>query len=336
MPMTFNDAPTNTQDRSFLAYHSTAARSFVALESDDGGSPPAGPLKPGLRRYSPAIDASQTVDTSVVHGELLTFHKRDLVELEFLLRSHLILLLPDGISGRCVWSNGCQTRKLSSVGPKTVLFNPAGKYLRIRTSLSQNYCRVLSLVIEPEITKRFSHESTDFTGLEFRQEIGLENQGVRQVLSAIQQEIETPGLNCRFYINALLTVLLTRLIRCASNLAPPRPPTYSKGGLPNWRLKLAIELLERDLAKTPSLAELAQPLRLHPTSLCRAFKQSTGMPPHRYLLVHRVNRAKEMMKDRKLTLTQIALECGFGGSSQFSVVFKRIVGISAREYRRSL
>jgi AraC family transcriptional regulator len=60
------------------------------------------------------------------------------------------------------------------------------------------------------------------------------------------------------------------------------------------------------------------------------------MSPHRYLLVHRINRAKEMIKDQKLTLTQIALECGFGGSSQFSVVFKRIAGVSPSEYRRAL
>jgi AraC-like DNA-binding protein len=330
--MATNDALTSSQDRSFLVHPSKNA----ALEAGYDGPPPVGPLKPELRRCNPPVDACKTVDTNVVHGELLTFHKRDLVQLEFLLRSHLIVLLPDGISGGCQWSNGRLARKLSPVVPETILFNPAGEYLSIRTRLSQNDCRVLSLLIGPEITERFRHESTDLTSLEFRQEIGLEDQGVRQVLLAIQQEIETPGLNSRFYINTLLTVLFTRLIRCASNLAPPRPPTYTKGGLPNWRLRRAIELLEGDPSKTPSLVELAQPLRLHPTSFCRAFKQSTGMSPHRYLLVHRVNRAKKMMKDQKLTLTQIALECGFGGSSQFSVVFKRIAGVSPSEYRRAL
>ena len=128
-------------------------------------------------------------------------------------------------------------------------------------------------------------------------------------------------------------LLLTQLMRCASNFAAPRQPAYVKGGLPNWRLKRALELLETNQTKTPSLAEIAGPLRLHPTSFCRAFKQSTGLSPHRYLLEHRVNRAKEMMKDRKRTLTEIALDCGFSGSSQFSIVFKRITGVSPRDYR---
>jgi AraC family transcriptional regulator len=138
------------------------------------------------------------------------------------------------------------------------------------------------------------------------------------------------------YIDSLLMLLLTQLMRCASNFAASRQPAYVKGGLPNWRLKRALELLETDLTKTPSLADLAAPLRLQPTSFCRAFKQSTGLSPHRYLLEHRVNRAKEMMKDRKRTLTEIALDCGFSSSSQFSIVFKRITGVSPRNYRLSL
>jgi AraC family transcriptional regulator len=84
------------------------------------------------------------------------------------------------------------------------------------------------------------------------------------------------------------------------------------------------------------LAEVAELIGLHPTSFCRGFKQSTGLSPHRYMLVHRVNRAKEMMDDQRLSLTEIALECGFSSSSQFSVVFKKIAGMSPREFRRSL
>jgi transcriptional regulator GlxA family with amidase domain len=86
----------------------------------------------------------------------------------------------------------------------------------------------------------------------------------------------------------------------------------------------------------PALSEIAEAVNLHQASFCRAFKQSTGLSPHHYLLVHRVNRAKEMMKDPSRTLTDIALDCGFSSSSQFSVVFKRIVGRPPRKYRSSI
>ncbi len=195
---------------------------------------------------------------------------------------------------------------------------------------------MLMLMIDPALVNRLDVDDVNLTKLQFCQQIGIEDQGVRQTLVAMEQEIEAPGLNSRSYIDTLSLLLLTRLMRCASNYAAPSQPAYVKGGLPNWRLRRALELLEADLTKTPSLVELAGSLRLHPTSFCRAFKQSTGLPPHRYLLARRVDRGKEMMKDQKRTLTEIAFDCGFGSSSQFSVAFKRITGVSPRCYRRSL
>jgi AraC-like DNA-binding protein len=269
------------------------------------------------------------------YAELITFDKQDKTELEFSSHSHLIILLPDGISGGCEWNNGSQSGKLSSVAPNTILFNPARDYLWIRKRTSQP-CRILLLSIDSTLVNRLGVGDVNLTDLRFHQQIGIKDQGIRLSLAAIKQEIEAPGLNSTLYIDSLLLLLLTQLMRCASNFATPRQPAYVKGGLQNWRLKRALELLEADQTKTPSLAELAGPLRLRPTSFCRAFKQSTGLSPHRYLLERRVNRAKEMMTDRNRTLTEIALDCGFSSSSQFSVVFKRITGISPRGYRSSL
>ena len=289
-----------------------------------------GSAKSTLVPYSvnPTVHANRTFDGNAVHGELLTFAKRDATEFEFSLESHLIILLPDGMSGGCEWSNGCQTKKLSFVVPNTILFNPAREYLWIRKRQSRKYCRMLMLTIDPTLVNRLDVDDVNVAELQFRQQMGVEDKGVRLTLVAIMQEIEAPELNSRSYIDTLLVLLLTRLMRCSSNFATPRRPAHVEGGLPNWRLERALELLEADLTKTPSLAELAAPLRLHPTSFCSAFKQSTGLSPHRYLLAHRINRAKEMMKDQNLTLTEIALDCGFSSSSQFSTVFKRITGVS--------
>ena len=195
---------------------------------------------------------------------------------------------------------------------------------------------MLLFTIDPALMKRLDVGDVNVAKLQFCQQIGIEDQGVGRTLLAIMQEIEEPGLNSRLYIDTLLMLLLTGLMRCASNFATPLRPVYVKGGLPNRRLKRALELLEADFTKTPSLAELARPLGLHPTSFCRAFKQSTGLSPHRYLLAQRINRAKEMMKDQNRTLTEIALDCGFSSSSQLSVVFKRIAGVSPRIFRLSL
>jgi AraC-like DNA-binding protein len=326
MVMGFNTVPTADQVRPLSSGRSTAlatlnrsAKSTVVPHS-----------------INSMLHANCTLDGHSMLDALITFDKRDATELEFASQSHLVILMPDGISGGCEWSNGSQAGKLSSVAPNTVIFNPARDHLLIRKRASQQHCRIVIVSIDPTLVNRLDMSDINMAGLQFCQQIGIEDQGVHQILVAIKQEAEAPGLNSRLYVDTLLMLLLTRLMRCASNFAAPRRSAYVRGGLPNWRLKRALELLEADQTKAPSLAEIAGPLRLHPTSFCRAFKQSTGRSPHRYLLEHRVKRAKEMMKDPSLTLTRIAMDCGFSCSSQFSVVFKRITGVSPRNYRLSL
>jgi AraC family transcriptional regulator len=289
-----------------------------------------------IYRVGPCAEVVRTFEILNARLDLLKFAKHSSLELEFLMPSHLVIFLTDGMSKGCEWSDGHQTRTVTSLAPHAVVFNPAQKYLRIRAAALRDNCHMLVLTIQPSLMSWRNDLEIDFTSVPFRQKIGFNDDAACQSLIAMQQELEAPGINCAFYIDTLLSVLLTRLTRCASNLAKLGKPTYTKGGLPNRRLKQAIELLEVDPAKMPTLAEVAELIGLHPTSFCRGFKQSTGLPPHRYMLVHRVNRAKKMMDDQRLNLTQIALDCGFRSSSQFSVVFKKITGTSPREFRRAL
>jgi AraC-like DNA-binding protein len=288
------------------------------------------------RQINPPLRAIETLRTDEMHCQVLKFARGDAVEMEFSLASHLIIFLPDGMSGRCEWSNAEQTVKSPSMPPNTVIFNPARDYLGLRKRASQSSCRLLLLTIAPKMMDRLSAGNLNTANVQFVQRIGVDDENVRRTLLDFLREIENPGWNSKFYVETLLTLLSNQLIRCASNLAVPKPALYRKGGLPSWRLKRALELLEGNLCKAPSLTELARHLQLHPTSLCRAFKQSTGLTPHRYFLCQRINCAKEMMREKPRTLTEIGLACGFSSSSQFSLVFRRIVGMSPREYRRSL
>jgi AraC-like DNA-binding protein len=288
-----------------------------------------------INRLDPSPEVVRTVETTDAHVTTLRLQKRNSVVLEFFMPSHLLILFNDGISRGCEWTDGAQFRRLPSVAPNTIIFNPALKYLRIRTDISHNCCHALVLKVHPSIIGRLNGP-INREALQFEQRIGLSDEGVSQALIAMQQELETPGINSVFYVDTLSLLLLTRLIRCASNFATPLQSICAKGGLPNWRLKRAIDLLKGDPSKMPTLSAVAGAVGLHPTSFCRAFKQSTGLSPHRYFLVQRVDRAKEMMKDQKLSLTEIALDCGFSGSSHFSIVFKRVTGMTPREFRRRL
>jgi AraC-like DNA-binding protein len=296
----------------------------------------AAEVRPDRRRIYPMAMPCRTFDGDGIRIELFQFYRSDLAEMEFSLASHTMMFFPDGISGTCELSDGDGTQRLWSAAPNTIIFNPAREYLRIRIRKAQDQWRALLLTIKPTVLRRLNVGELDIEDGKLGRQIDVEDKGARQALLAIQQEIDRPGVNSQLYVDTFLMLVLNRLASCASNAADAHKLKYAKGGLPNWRLKRALQLLEDDLSKTHSLSDIAESIRLHPTSFCRAFKQSTGLSPHRYLLAHRIDCAKEMMNNHERSLTQIALDCGFSGSSQFSVVFKRVVGVSPRQYRRSL
>jgi AraC family transcriptional regulator len=110
-----------------------------------------------------------------------------------------------------------------------------------------------------------------------------------------------------------------------------RPP---RGGLAPWQERRTKELLNADLGGEIPLRQLAMECGLSVRHFTRAFRQSTGIPPHRYLLKRRVEQAQQLLKDPALSLLDVALACGFADQSHFTRVFSASVGVSPGVWRR--
>jgi AraC-like DNA-binding protein len=81
---------------------------------------------------------------------------------------------------------------------------------------------------------------------------------------------------------------------------------------------------------------MAAIVHLSPYHFARQFKAATGLPPHQYLTTRRVERAQQLLRaDGELGLAEVALRVGFSDQSQFSLHFKRIVGVTPRQFRIS-
>lgn len=64
------------------------------------------------------------------------------------------------------------------------------------------------------------------------------------------------------------------------------------------------------------------------------FKEITGSSPQQFLIHKRINAAETMLRNDRLSCTEIAYRCGFSNSAQFSAIFKREKGISPQQYRK--
>lgn len=108
-----------------------------------------------------------------------------------------------------------------------------------------------------------------------------------------------------------------------------------RGGLANWQEKRAKELIDSDLKGKTTLEEVAQQCGLSVSHFSRAFRESTGLAPHRWLIKRRIEVAKDVLRNSRLTLAETALSVGFADQSHFTRIFSRVVGTSPGAWRRS-
>lgn len=138
----------------------------------------------------------------------------------------------------------------------------------------------------------------------------------------------------QLYAEALGVVLAHELVRL--NCRAPRPEPVARGGLSPWQQRVVTAYIEEHLAEPISLAVLAGLARLSTFYFCRAFKQSFGVPPHRYHTNRRIERAKALLANAEPSVTDIGLTLGFSETSSFSAAFRKATGLTPTAYHRSL
>jgi AraC family transcriptional regulator len=144
--------------------------------------------------------------------------------------------------------------------------------------------------------------------------------------------IESGDASCRLYAEALGVILAHEVLRLATRGRACEP---ERGGLAGWQRRAAAQYIEDHLTDQISLAELASVAQLSPYHFARAFKQTFGIPPHRYQISRRIERAKAMLARPGLSVTNIALELGFSDASSFTRAFRRVSGWTPIGFRRT-
>jgi AraC family transcriptional regulator len=215
--------------------------------------------------------------------------------------------------------------------PGSISIIPAGTPSRWRWTGASESTHVL---LEPQILARVAAEALDLNPdrVEIPPVFDLSHPAIRDVLLAVDGELKEGGPGGRLLAKSLGNVLAVHLLRhfCASGPADPRPG----GVLSKPRLRAVIEHIHEHLDAELSLDHLAALAHMSPYHFARLFKKSTGLPPHQYVIARRVERAKELLRDRDpLPLAEVAVETGFSSQSHFTHHFKRCVGVTPRRFQ---
>ncbi|EQB4544722.1 TPA: helix-turn-helix domain-containing protein [Pseudomonas aeruginosa] len=162
--------------------------------------------------------------------------------------------------------------------------------------------------------------------------IGVNNPVVYHLAMALMSSSARPEERNDMFIEQVMLALLTHL---HERFASPPVQTYTSKGLAPWQLKKTNELIAEHLAEGVSVERLAKECGLSRSYFSKAFKSSTGLSPHEWLMQMRVDRAKDMMLRGDESLSQISLACGFSDQAHFSRAFLRLTKSSPSAWRRA-
>jgi AraC family transcriptional regulator len=149
---------------------------------------------------------------------------------------------------------------------------------------------------------------------------------------AVLPAVRNPGQANQLFLDHVFLALGTHVAQTYGGLRPPSRPVA--GGLAPWQVRRAKEIFSAKLDNGVALKEVARECGLSLSYFSRAFRRSVGVPPHTWLLQHRIEVAKEKLRDRRVSVSQVALTCGFADQSHLTRVFTRMVGLSPAAWRR--
>jgi AraC-like DNA-binding protein len=146
--------------------------------------------------------------------------------------------------------------------------------------------------------------------------------------------IEGPQPDDCSYLQALGVVLAHEVVR--TNRGGTNGKAAIRGGLAAWQQRVVTSYIDEHLAEPVPLAKLADLAGLSTYHFCRAFKQSFGVPPHRYHTSQRIECAKALLAKPSFSVTDIGLTVGFSETSSFTAAFRKATGLTPTAYHRSL
>lgn len=223
-------------------------------------------------------------------------------------------------------------RTLSFAGsPGTLFILPRGTVDEIRWEGST---RRIAAAIHPRLLANALDENADDRDIELTEHWDLTDRHVSALLVEMSADLEDGSPIGQIYgetlASALAVYLLNRYaVRCQT-------PTAYKGGLPGYRLKRVLDYIADNLAEDLSLSQLATVAGMSPHYFSELFKQSMGRAPHSYVLLQRIKRAKQQLRDPERSVIQAGLEAGFQSPSHFARVFRKLVGASPSRFRADI
>ncbi len=248
----------------------------------------------------------------------------------------LVDFVPDHHELNMTLDGAVQTKKQSANG--FVVRNSEGAGRMCLTSAGQAMSAVweheyeyLALDLVPEYVVQTAIENRFSPRFELAEDFAGADPLIQQIGYALLKESQAENPSGSLYGDSLAQSLTLHLLK---NYSTAKSPAENlNGGLAGYKLARVTDFINDKLEEDLTLAELASVAGLSRFHFARAFRRTTGLTPLQYLMKQRIERAKELLKNRELPLVEISFRTGFKNQSHFTTLFRKFTSLTPKAWR---
>jgi AraC family transcriptional regulator len=170
--------------------------------------------------------------------------------------------------------------------------------------------------------------------LSYKPGAGVNDVTISGLGSLLLPALSYPDQANPLFVDHVLLAVVGHVAHTYGDMRPMSRP--ARGGLAPWQERRAREFLLANIKRGVALKEVARECGISVGHFSHAFRRTLGVAPHRWLIEQRVVLSKEKLRDDGLSLSDVAIECGFSDQSHLTRVFRQTVGVSPGAWRRAL
>jgi AraC family transcriptional regulator len=192
----------------------------------------------------------------------------------------------------------------------------------------------IAAAIHPSLFVNALDENACENDIELTEHWNLMDSHILAVIRAMATDLAEGSPAGRLYGETLANALAVYLLKRYT--VRRRAPVAYRGGLPGYRLKRVLDYIGDNLSDDLNLSELAGVAGMSAHYFAELFRKSTGHSPHRYVLLQRIEHAKQSLCERETSVIEAALAAGFENPSHFARVFRKFVGTSPSRFQSEM
>ena len=246
-------------------------------------------------------------------------------------RDPLVVLFRDGAAGT---DRRAGRGRYCTAPPGSLRIVPGGSKLELTLETTST---TVHLYVRRQVVEEVADDMVDGDPrlLDLQPGIKLQDAPLSSLLEAAEAAM-LAGYEQSLYTDCLSRAVAARLIQSHSHGKLKRFVAGSAGRPVSREVFAAIDYMESHIDENVGLADLARACNRSPSHLSRLFGLQVGIPPHRYLMDMRINRARHLLEKTNITIAEIAVMCGFTHQEHLTRLFRRYYEATPGAYRRTV